>query len=204
MYQTVTNVMHSLADYVLPLLKKVTKWLNGDASDVPLHELYKFLEKNEKFKEAIKLSLNWGIEMALSFLQTVKKHVVKVCQENKELMKALTKTATKSIVRHVAFGPGTKAAVKYGVTKVGSQATKRVINIANPAGIAVDVTQAGFEYFGYEKVGKAIGKWGNIGTGICAGFVIGGPLGATVGALAGFGTWAVGEAVGGAIDEAIG
>ena len=42
------------------------------------------------------------------------------------------------------------------------------------------------------KIRKTTGKWGNIGTGAWAGFVVG-RLGAAVAALVGFGTWVVGE-----------
>ena len=187
-----------------PLLQKVAEWLNIPGSHDVLCELYEFLKKNEKFKEACKLAVNYGVEKALGFLQKIKHHFVKICQENKDLMKSLTKLATKGTVRYFAFGLGSKTAVKYGVRKVGSQAVKRAVNVANPAGIVCDLTQAGFEYAGYEKQGKAIGKWGNIGISAFAGFAVGGPVGAAVGALTGFGTWVIGESVGRAIDESIG
>ena len=196
--------MHSLAGYSLRFVQKVAEWLNIQASDAALCKLYEFLKNNEKFKEACKLAVDYGVEKAVGFLQSVKRHLVETCQENKDLMKALTKTATKGTLRYFTFGLGTKAAVKYGVRKVGSQAVKRAANIANPAGIVCDLTQAGFECAGYEKQGKAIGKWGNIGISAFTGFAIGGPLGAAVGALTGFGTWVIGESVGHAIDESIG
>ena len=196
--------MHSLAGYILPLVQKVAEWLSIQASDAVLRELYEFLKNNEKFKKACKLAFDYGVEKAVGFVQSVQCHLVETCRENKDLMKALTKTATKGTVRYFTFGPGTKIAVRYGVRKVGSQAVKRAANIANPAGIICDLTQAGFEYVGYEKQGKAIGKWGNIGTSAFAGFAIGGPLGAAVGALTGFGTWVIGESIGQAIDESIG
>ena len=161
---------------------------------------YEFLKRSEDFKKITEVALNCGIRKGF-LAERVNQHLVKTCQENKELMKVLTKTATKSIVRHHEFVFGIKTVVKHGMAKVGSQAIKRGLNIANPAGIAVDVTQAGLEYFGYEREGRAVGKWGNIVTGIWAGFVIGGPVGAVVGAWGGFGIWVVGEAVGHKIDE---
>lgn len=196
--------MSIIPGYILPLVQKVAEWLNIQASDVVLRELYEFLKNNEKFKEACKLVVDYGVEKAVGFVQSVQCHLVETCRENKDLMKALIKTATKGTLRYFTFGPGTKTAVRYGVRKVGSQAVKRAANIANPAGIVCDLTQAGFEYVGYEKQGKAIGKWGNIGTSAFAGFAIGGPLGAAVGALTGFGTWVIGESIGHAIDESIG
>lgn len=189
---------------MLPLLKEVAEWLNSHVSDAALQRLYEFIKENEEFKKVCKVALDYGIKKALSFLQRVKNHLVETCQENKELMKALTKTATKGTFRYFAFDLGAKAVVKYGVKKVGSQSIKRALSIANPAGVIFDLGQAGVEYAGYEKQGKAIGKWGNVGTGAVTGFVVGGPLGAAVGALTGFGTWVVGEAFGRAIDETIG
>lgn len=143
---------------MLPLLKKVAEWLNIPESYVVLSKLYEFLNKNEKFNEACKLAVNHGVEKALGFLQSIKRHLVEMCQENRDLMKSLAKIATKSTVRYFAFRLSTKTAVKYGVRKVGSQAVKRAVNVANPAGIVCDLTQAGLEYAGYEKQGKAIGK----------------------------------------------
>ena len=171
-----------------------------------LCKLYEILIKNEKFKEACNLTVNYGVEKALGFLQIMKCHLVETCQENKDPMKSLTKYSTKGTIRYFAFGLGTPylTAVKYGVRKVGSQAVKRVLNVANPAGIVCDLTQAGFEYAGYEKHGKAIGMWGNIGISALAGFAVGGPLGAAVGPLTGYGTWVFGESFGRAIDESIG
>ena len=167
------------------------------------------LKNNQKLKEVCKLAVNYGVEKALGFLQITKRHLVETCQENKDLMKPLTKNATKGTIRYFAFGLGTPyltavTGFKYGVRKVGSQAVKRALNVANPAGIVCDLAQAGFEYAGYEKRGKAIGMWGNIGISAFAGFAVGGPLGAAVGPLTGFGTWVFGESVGRAIDESIG
>ena len=196
--------MHSLAGSNLPLVQKVAEWLNIQASDAALRELYEFLKTSENFKEACKLSVDYGVEKAVGFLRSLKCHLVETSWENKDLMKALTKTATKGTLRYFTFGLGTKTAVKYGVRKVDSQAVKRAANIANPAGIVCDLTQAGFECAGYEKQGKAIGKWGNIVISAFTGFAVGGPLGAAVGALAGFGTWVIGKSVGHAIDESIG
>ena len=198
MYSLIGNV-------VKPLLQTVAGWLNIHAPEAAvLLKLSEFLEQNEQFREACRVADYYGMKEGLIFLNRVKHHVVGVCRENKNLMKALTTMAAKSTVRYVASDVGTKAAVKYGVAKVGSKAVKAAVSVANPAGIVFDLTQAGFECAGYEDQGKTIGKWGNIGTGVWAGFAVGGPIGAAVGALAGFGTWVVGEAVGRTVDDTLG
>ena len=105
------KVIYSIAGDVSPLLLKVAEWLNFPGSYVVLSELHKFLKENENFKEACKLAVNYGVEKALGFLQSIKRHLVKTCQENKYLMKSLAKIATKSTVRYFAM---------YGVRKLGS------------------------------------------------------------------------------------
>ena len=67
--------------------------------------------------------------------------------------------------------------------------------------ICVDLTQAALESTGFEKEGKYVGMWGNIGTGAVIGFAAGGPIGVPGGVLLGFGRWLVGAAVGGALDD---
>ena len=191
---------------VKTLLQTVAGWLDIHAPEVAvLSKLFEFLARNEKFMEAYSLAVDYGVEEGLNFLKRVKYHLIEVCRENKDLMKALTTIATKGTARYFASDIGAKAAVKYGVAKVSSHtAVKAAVNVANPAGIICDLTQAGFEYAGYEAQGKTIGKWGNIGTGAWAGFAVGGPPGAVVGALTGFGTWIIGEAVGRAVDDTLG
>ena len=191
---------------VKPLLQTVAGWLNIHSPEVAvLSKLFDFLKNNDKFMEAYELAIDYGVEEGLEFLKRVKYHLVGVCRENKNLMKALTTLATKGTARYFASDMGAKAAVKYGVAKVSSHtAVKAAVNVANPVGIICDVAQAGLEYAGYEAEGKSIGKWGNIGTGAWAGFAVGGPPGAVVGALAGFGTWVIGEAVGRAVDDTLG
>ena len=158
----------------MPLVKVVLKWLTSGScvSDVLL-KLYECLMKIDKFKEAVELAVVHGVEIALNFLKDVKDELIKACQEDKELTKALSKGATKSVVRYMAVGPSAKLAFKLGASKVGSQTIKSAMKIANPLGLVADGTQGVLEYCGYEKEGKAIGKWGNIGTSALAGFMIG-------------------------------
>ena len=103
--------MHSLAGSYLPLVQKLAEWLSIQASDAALHELYEFLKTNENFKEACKLAVDYGVEKAVGFLWSLKCHLVETCWENKDLMKAQTKTATKGTLRCFTFHIGTKTAV---------------------------------------------------------------------------------------------
>ena len=74
---------------------------------------------------------------------------------------------------------------------------------ANPLDIAVNTGQAVLELAGYKEEGKSFGLIGNIGTGMYSGFMVGGPAGASVRALVGFGTWVLGEAVDEALDKTL-
>ena len=71
----------------------------------------------------------------------------------------------------------------------------------NPVGIVADVAQAGFELAGYEKVGKQVGKGGNVISGAVIGAAVAGPPGAVLGAAGGFIIWGIGEVVGGVVDH---
>ena len=73
----------------------------------------------------------------------------------------------------------------------------------NPLDIAVNTGQAVLELAGYKEEGKSFGLIGNIGIGMYSGFMVGGPAGAGVGALVGFGTWVLGEAVNEALDKTV-
>jgi len=192
------------SDNVLPLVKEVMNWFtDGCSTSDVLLQLYNFLIKIKKFKEAVKLAAKFGVKKALKDLNEVKNELVEVCKEDKKIIKALSEVATKGVVRHAAICTGARVALQFGVSKVGSQTIKSATEIANPLGLVADGTQCVLEYCGYKEEGKAIGKFGNIGTGALAGFMIGGPVGIGIGALVGYGTWAIGEAVGRKINTAL-
>ena len=110
-----------------------------------------------------------------------------------------TKTAAKT---------GAKTFVKMG-TKTGAKSfikmgAKGLVKAANPIGIASDLAQEGLKVVGYEEAGNTVGIAGNIVTGAMIGGGLGGPPGAAIGALAGFGMWGFGEVVGRLVDWSIG
>ena len=192
----------------VPLVNNILQGLHHSrlTDDVDaLNMLYNFLrEKSTEFDEACTIAIKGSVYLALKYLRTVQNKIVELCKENKELMTHLGKISLKSVTRACAItvGSSTKVAMKqwmkYGVKKVALQAIKVIFN---PAGIAVDVAQAGLEFIGYEKIGRQVGMWGNIGTGAVTGVAIAGPVGAPIGALVGFGTWAIGEVFGEAIED---
>uniref|UniRef100_A0A1X7V9P0 Uncharacterized protein n=1 Tax=Amphimedon queenslandica TaxID=400682 RepID=A0A1X7V9P0_AMPQE len=62
-------------------------------------------------------------------------------------------------------------------------------------GLAADVAQAGLEHYGYKEAEKVVGASGNVASGAIYGAALGGPVGAGVSALVGFGLWGAGEIV---------
>lgn len=55
----------------------------------------------------------------------------------------------------------------------------------------------------HEQARINVGLSGNIGVGATTGFIVGGPVGAAVGATVCLGTWFVGEVIGAAVDKAL-
>ena len=111
------------------------------------------------------------------------------------VIKQTVRTATKE---------GAKQTLKQGSKTATSQAIKSAIKSgATPLSIGSDVAQAGFEWFGYKKIGKTVGVTGNITAGAIVGSAAG-PPGAALGALGGFLVWGAGEVVGGLVDRAFG
>ena len=193
----------------VPLLNKVLEALNYSClTDVvdALNSLYKFLrERSPEFIEACSTAVKEGVKRALKFLQTVLYKIVDICKKNKVLITHLSKLTVNAAARvgAIAVGTSTKVAMKFGAGKAASQTAKTFLKFTNPAGMVVDVAQAGLEITGHREIGKKLGMWGNVGTGAVAGAAVGGPLGAPIGALVGFGTWMIGEAVGLAIEDTL-
>ena len=108
----------------------------------------------------------------------------------------------------------TKAVIREGVIKLVSKIAMKAAAISsevtftysNPAGFVADCAQFGLETIGYQEIGKALGKWGNIGSALVTGVVYTGsawPVGASIGALVGLGTWIIGEGVGEGVVQAL-
>ena len=187
------------------LLVRVYGWLvESNAPSCPQHvkeELYRCLKLLKQFIEVIQQGISYGIQSALSHLDSIKYIVIPHCLSNARLMNSFSKLQIKIIPREILLQYGIKKAVKYGAAKAGSQAVKRAVKVANPGSIAADFAQAGLEVAGYEEAGKTVGALGNIGTGAVAGAMIGGPVGAAIGGIAGLFTWTVGEVVGNAFSN---
>ena len=111
--------------------------------------------------------------------------IVKECRANK-VMATITKFACKSIAKSSMMKSALKTTIK-----------------ANPLDIIINTGQAVLELAGYKEGGKTFGLIGNIGTGMYSGFMVGGPVGASIGALVGFGKWVLGEAVNEALDKTL-
>lgn len=112
---------------------------------------------------------------------------------------------TQSSKRVVAQGgkrlasEGTKQVVTQGL----KQGMKSAATAATGVGLVADLAQAGLEYYGYKKEGKAVGATGNMASGALLGAAIGGPPGAVIGAFGGFLIWGTGEVIGKVIDNSI-
>ena len=184
----------------VPILNKILKALDySDLANVvdALNFLYKFLdERSPEFAEVYSRAVEKGVKPALKYLRTVLNKIVKLCKRHKILISHLGKLAVKGVV-----STSTKVAMKFGAGKAASQTVKTVLKFTTVTGMVADVAQAGLEATGHKQIGQNVGKWGNIGTGAMAGAAVAGPVGAPIGALAGFGTWLIGEAAGQAVEH---
>ena len=128
-------------------------------------------------------------------------NIVDVCRAHNEIVQGLTELTTKCLLRKGVLKVGTKIVMRLGTATATSQYAEMTLNNIPAAMLAIDVVQLRLEYCGYKKVGKAVGMWGNICTGAIASSMIAGVDTAPLGALAGFGIWAVGEGVAKSIEE---
>ena len=143
----------------------------------------------------------------MEFLQALINQSAQSSSQNKVLLSHLGKLSTKVIIREVLLSLtlDTEVVMTYVTEEIGaSENVKIILNYSILARLAPDLAQCGLEVAGYKEVGKKVGMWGNIVTGVLAGAVATGsawPVGATVGALVGFGTWCIGEGFGQAVEE---
>ena len=162
------------------------------------------IDAYNEFRDIVQIGIEKGMEEARKALKVVLILVIKFCSENKEVLKHLSKMATKT-TRGIVVNGLVKVAVRQGAKQVAKKGAKTaatgLVKAVNPVGIGADIAQAGLEYMGKEKVGKAVGMTGNIAAGAMLGSV-GGPPGAVVGMLGGFLVWGAGEVVGSVIDYA--
>ena len=165
---------------------QVLDWLGSGPVIKGLDVIYRSLQKVKLFTKAVRKSIASSVEEGLRYLKGVQKVIVKECRANKEVMTTITKFACKSVARSSMMKTALKTTIK-----------------ANPLDIAVNTGQAVLELAGYQEEGKSFGLIGNIGTGMYSGFMVGGPAGAGVGALVGFSTWILGEAVGETLDKTL-
>ena len=172
-----------------------------------LQQLTKFAVKTTAreivAKTAVKVVLR---EAAKVGTKTAAKTAAKVGTKTaaKTAAKVGTKTAAKTAAK-VGTKTAAKTAAKVGTKTAAKTAAKAgtksfIKTAANPVGIISDLAQGGLEYAGYKEEGKTVGVCGNIASGAMIGGVAAGPPGAAVGALAGFGVWVAGEAVGVVVD----
>ena len=169
-----------------PLMLQVLNWLGSGAVSNGLDVIYRSLQTVKLFTKAVRKSIALSVEEGLKYLSEVQKLLVKECRANKEVITAIAKYTGKSIARSSMMKTALKTTIK-----------------ANPLDIAVNTGQALLELAGYKEEGKSFGLIGNIGTGMYSGFMVGGPAGAGVGALVGFSTWVLGEAVDKTLDKTL-
>ena len=160
------------------------------------------ISAREGTKQAAKMAARQGTKGAVKGgAKSVGKTILK--EGTRQATKRGSKMVIKQTVR-TATKEGAKQTLKQGSKTATSQAIKSAIKSgATPLSIGSDVAQAGFEWFGYKKIGKTVGVTGNITAGAIVGSVAG-PPGAALGALGGFLVWGAGEVVGGLVDRAFG
>ena len=157
------------------------------------------------FKDALyKLKTN-GPQVAIDFLYSRSQDIYQFCQRHKNVIAPSTALPARVITKKAASTLGAKTAARCGAkaSSRGVKALTKVGKVLNPATLAVDVVQTGLEITGHKEAGMTVGFFGNVGVGAVTGFVTGGPVGAVVGAALCLGSWAVGEAVGAAVDKTL-
>ena len=175
------------------LLHEVNKWLGPFCVNVLRDVLCQLRDVYPAWKEIVRNAITQGIAVGLQLLQNTKSAIIEFCRENPKLSEAIVRFGTKTVGR-VAADFVAKEIVKVATRAVVKTTGKTVVKVSlNPDGIAADFTQEGLEMAGYKNAEKTVGSVGNISSGAVAGFLVGGPLGAAVGALTGAVLWGAGE-----------
>ena len=191
------------------------------------NRVHKYLNNNcSEWRSIVEVAIRDGLDKAVELMQNAKESIVGVLKKNRSLVRSLTQGAVKSgakmtakcVAKKITKGGAkvTQELVIEGGKRLASEGTKKVATQglvkqglkslgkgATVIGIAADFAQAGLEYCGYKKTGKAVGATGNAASGIMAGVAMGGPVGAIIGGFVAVSIWGAGEAVGTGINKAL-
>ena len=137
--------------------------------------------------------ISWCCQNTSQLLSTIQSVPVS-CKES--VAKTLSKQAGRKVASKVTKKAATKAVEKIAVNTTKRVVVKGVVSAANPVGLVADVTQMGLEITGHETAGKVVGATGQMASCAMTGFVLGGPIGAGIGAAAGYSLWKGGEVIG--------
>lgn len=124
----------------------------------------------------------------------LKQVIIKTCCDNEPALRSMIQ------IRYQSWGDSgavLKASNKNS-NKAVTTTLKAVTVVATPIGVVADIAQAGLAVAGHKKVGKVVGASGNVTSGAAIDIVVGGPVGAGLGAVAG--VWFAGEVVGDVFD----
>ena len=176
----------------------------------------KIPEWGDLVEEAVQKGIYW----AKTRLLALKSPIISWCNQNasqllgfiqsvpmsckKSVTKTLSKQAGRKVASKVTKKAATEAVEKLAANTAKSFAVKGVASGANPLGLVADVTQMGLELTGHETAGKVVGATGQMVSGAMTGFVLGGPIGAGIGAAAGYGLWKGGEVIGDTVEWMLG
>ena len=167
-----------------------------------LQKVYDHVKDWKIYKTALDIAGSEGQEKAVIYLWTNREKVIKFLEEKKDIITPLTSASVSMATKRVASRVGTKTVIRYGA-KATSRGVKSLKAVGNPATLVVDVAQGGLEITGHQNAGMAVGFLGNFGTGAITGFMVGGPIGATIGAGVCVASWFTGEVVGSAAKAAV-
>ena len=183
---------------ILDIIRKAPKWIQENKT---LQEWYDFVKDWELYQTARKMLVQ-GTEVAVAYLWSHREDVIKFCRRHKDVITPLTSLPATVATKRAASTIGVKVAMSYGA-KASSRGIRALRTVGNPATLAVDVVQTGLEITGHREAGMTVGFLGNIGTGAITGFMVAGPLGATIGATTCFASWFFGEIVAEAVDKSL-
>lgn len=194
-----------MSDYTSKLLCEVKQWLEEQIENIRFgikwaYYLREFLKETcGEIWNPIEQAARECFESALRNLREKnnKSRILQSCRDNEEKLRSILQLGTKMIIR-----AGAQVAAKGATGFLVKTALKTA---ANPIGLVADGVQVALEAqetFGngkkanLKKVARDIGFGGNVAAGAYTGFMLGGPVGAGMGAAVGGGIWFIGELVG--------